>query len=150
MQPLYKVLDFTSKFKYEGDTWIVMHDGNDKSSIVARNQRNQHIQPFSMCCLVELVGVDMEQENPALVERLDSVALVDQITKYMILHGMCNLAKVLREIIFIHVGWDADFDELNNVLRRIANVPLGEVIPPGEVERRRLMTEDEVTGTKHS
>ncbi len=60
MHPLYKVLELTSEFKHEGDTRVVMHDGNDEFSIVARNQRNQHIQPFSMCCLVELVGVDIE------------------------------------------------------------------------------------------
>ena len=124
MQPLYKVLNFTSEFKYEDDTWIVMHDGDDEFSTVARNRRTQYLKVFSIYCLVEPVGVDMEQENPALVERLDSVALVDQITEYMILHGTRNLAKVLREVIFIHVGWDADFDELSNVLRRIANVPL--------------------------
>lgn len=67
----------------------------------------------------------------------DNQNLACAIQQHMIKHGHCNLAKVLREVIFIHVGWDSDFTELDNVLRRIANVPLDEVIPPSEVARRR-------------
>ena len=59
MQPLWKVLNFTSEFKHHGDIWVVMHDGDTDDSVVVRNQRTQHITPFNLYCLVEPCGIDM-------------------------------------------------------------------------------------------
>ncbi len=65
----------------------------------------------------------MKQKDPAIVERLDSQVLANRIRDHAIEHGWHNVARVLREEVFVHVGWDSDFTELDNVLRRMANVP---------------------------
>lgn len=59
MHPLWKVENFTSQFKYEGDIWSIIHDGATYDTVVVRNNRTQHITPFNIYCLVEPVGVDI-------------------------------------------------------------------------------------------
>ncbi len=49
----------------------------------------------------------------------ETTQLVEQIKTHVKKHGWPNTAKALREVIFIHVGWDSDFTVLNNVLRKI-------------------------------
>ena len=114
MQPLYKVLDFTSEFKYDGDTWVVIHDGDDEFSTVARNRRTQYVEVFSIYCLVEPVGTDT-----AIIERQDNRKLEETIRIHAKKHGWPNVAKAMRAIVFVHVGWDSAFTELDNILHRI-------------------------------
>jgi len=45
--------------------------------------------------------------------------LVNTIRWFIKHHGWHNTAKVLREVVSVHVSWDSDFAELDNVLRRI-------------------------------
>lgn len=59
MYPLWEVLNFTSMFQYENDIWTLIHDGDDNDTVVARNEKTQHIMPFNLYCLVKPVGIDM-------------------------------------------------------------------------------------------
>ena len=117
MHPLWKVLNLTSSFKYQGDIWTVVED-NNMDLLMARNERTQCIDPFSLYCRVEPCGIDMgtdmEQEDPLIVERLDNQKLVEEMRAHMIKHGTRNMAKVLREVILVHVGWNSDFTELDS------------------------------------
>lgn len=74
----------------------------------------------------------MKQEDPAIVLRKETEQFQKAIHHHILVHGWAGLAKALRAEVFVHVGWDSVFTELDNVLRRIANVPLGEVLPPNE------------------
>lgn len=69
----------------------------------------------------------MKQLDPSIVERKDSEALANRIRDHVIEHGWPSVAKAFREVVSPHVGWDSVYTELDNVLRKIANVPLGEV-----------------------
>ncbi len=64
----------------------------------------------------------MKQEDPAIVERQERRVLVNRIRSHATKHGWPSLAEALREVVFVHVGWDSAYTELDNVLRRIANV----------------------------
>lgn len=72
----------------------------------------------------------MKQEDPSIVLYKRNRILKDAIHHHVLVYGWPEVAKVLRAEIFVHVGWDSIFTELDNVLRRIANVPLGEALPP--------------------
>lgn len=61
----------------------------------------------------------MNQEDPAIVVRKENEALANKIHTHAIEHGWPNVVKVLRQVVFVHVGWDSVFTELDNVLRRI-------------------------------
>lgn len=72
------------------------------------------------------------ESNPDVVERKDRQVLTQRIKDHAIEHGWPSVAKAFREVVFPHVGWDSIYTELDNVLRKIANVPMGEVIPPNK------------------
>ncbi len=63
MHPLWKVLNLTSSFKYQGDIWNLVQD-DDEVGTVARNERTNCLQPFNLYCLVEPVGIDMGKGEP--------------------------------------------------------------------------------------
>ncbi len=51
--------------------------------------------------------------------RRDHQQFARDIREHTKKRGWHNTAKVLREVVSVHVGWDSDFTELSNVLRRI-------------------------------
>lgn len=57
--------------------------------------------------------------DKAIIERMDNEALVLAIRQHATEHGWPNVAKVLRKVVCVHVGWDSAFTELDNALRRI-------------------------------
>lgn len=59
MQPLWKVLNFTSSFKYQGDIWDVVKEDDGVHKVLAKNERTGCVDPFNIYCLVEPVGIDM-------------------------------------------------------------------------------------------
>ena len=61
------------------------------------------------------------------VIRVENQNLAHAIKQHVNDHGWSNTAKVLREVVFCHVGWDADFTELDNVLRRIERAFSGQI-----------------------
>lgn len=62
-----------------------------------------------------------------IAKRLDNRQFARDIQAHTNKHGWHNTAKVLREVIFCHVDWDADFNELDNVLRRIERAFSGQI-----------------------
>lgn len=68
-------------------------------------------------------------ESPEdILRRLDNQKLVAAIRSHTSKHGWHNTAKTLREVASVHVGWDSNFTELCNVLRRIENDFKGQVL----------------------
>ncbi len=57
----------------------------------------------------------------------DNQNLAHAIKQHVKKHGWYNTAQVLRGVVFVHVGWDSDFTELDNVLRRIVKGFKGEI-----------------------
>lgn len=53
------------------------------------------------------------------IVQADNQNLACAIKQHVKDHGWYNTAKVLREVVFVHVGWDSKFTELDNVLRKI-------------------------------
>lgn len=54
-----------------------------------------------------------------IARRLDNQQLARTIRALTSKYGWSNTAKTLREVVFVHVGWNSDFTELDNVLRKI-------------------------------
>ena len=61
----------------------------------------------------------MTEEDRAIILRRANENLQTDIQNHATKYGWHNTAKVLSRVVFVHVGWDEDFTELDNVLRKI-------------------------------
>jgi len=61
----------------------------------------------------------MNKEDRAIILRRANENLQTDIQNHATKYGWENTAKVLSRVVFVHVGWDENFTELDNVLRKI-------------------------------
>lgn len=70
-----------------------------------------------------------------IVTRIHNERLDRDLRSHIKQHGWYNTAKVLRELVSVHVGWDSEFTELDNVLRRIEGTFSGEIRKITDIDR---------------